>query len=157
MVTSWTDEGASSPSARVAAQITAIKAVHVNELRTALIAERSRRGWGAYSWPTGLPATANATDVLKTHLDALRDASNITGCATDTPYAPYPGPYTAYTGTIDVNGDIKTFHINELRVRLNQLENVACLCHCNGQCTCNGQACGDNSARRFKKNIKLWA
>ena len=159
MVTSWTDEGASSPSARVVINTTAVKAVHINELKTAIDNERARLGrGGAYAWAVDMPVTSNVTTTLTSHITQLRDAANCIGCPTDTPVAPYPGPYVAFTDIpLAANTmNTKAVHINELRTRLNQMESVACWCNCNGYCGCNGQGCGDNSSKRFKKNIKLW-
>ena len=133
MVTSWTDEGTSSPSARVAANVTALKAIHVNELKTAIDAERTRRSQGAYAW-TGFPAViGNAAGVLKTHLDQLRLAIAVGLCSTDSAVTP---AWTDTTITVNATPD-KAVHINELRQQLNALEAVSCLCNCHGHCSCN--------------------
>jgi hypothetical protein len=136
MATSWTDEGASSPDARVAAFVTSIKGVHVNELRTAIGTERTRRSLGAYSWSWSAVA-ANTDSILKTHLDELRAAEVDTRtngfCPTDGTAVP---TWTESTITQNVTST-KAQHINELRAALNVMENVSCLCNCNGHCSCN--------------------
>lgn len=133
MATSWTDEGASSPSARVASNVTYIKAVHINELKTAIDAERTRRGSAAYPW-VGFPAVAGAASgVLKTYIEQLRLATLGTWCPSDS--NPVPN-YTDGSLLVDVTPNI-TNHINELRVQLNLMESISCLCNCNGHCGCN--------------------
>ena len=133
MTTSWTDEGASSPSVRVASNVTAIKAIHVNELQAAINAERTRRGSAAYAWTSFPAVVGDVSGVLKTHIEQLRDAMPDTSCPSDG----YPIPvWTDLSISVNSTPD-KTAHINELRVQLNKMESVTCLCHCHGHCGCN--------------------
>ena len=133
MVTSWTDEGAFSPSARVEANVTATKALHINELKAAVDVERARRSTAAYPW-SGFPAVAGAVSgLLKTYIEQLRLSMVGTWCPTD--YTPAPS-WTDTSLIVDATPD-KTAHINELRIYLNTLESVSCLCNCNGHCSCN--------------------
>jgi hypothetical protein len=141
MATSWTDEGASSPAARVSADITKVRAIHVNELRTAINAEIVSRGGVQQVW-TNDPITSPpgvAQKVRTVHVAELRSASNYAKtlyCVTDAT------PVTTWADDPLIAGTtkIRAVHINELRAYINLLEG-ACKCNCNGHCGCNGLCC----------------
>jgi hypothetical protein len=138
MATSWTDEG-SGPAARVLGGTTLIRKIHIDELRTAINAEISRRGGLARTW-TNPTIVANSTAVRDDHVAELRAALSYAksiDCSTDT--LPVPGSWTDNPLVPDVTA-IRDDHINELRVYVNQIEAV-CLCNCDGHCGCNGLCC----------------
>ena len=139
MATNWTDEGASSPAARVVADVTKVRAIHVNELRVAINAEISSRGGSPHSWSNNPITTIPEQRVRAVHITELRAASDYAksvDCATDST------PIMTWTDNPLVVGTtkIRATHINELRGYINQLEG-ACRCNCNGHCGCNGLCC----------------
>jgi len=140
MTTSWTDVGASSPSARVDGTVS-VRAIHINELKTAIDAERARRSAPVYSW-TDFPVVANSTLIRETHITQLRNAVPVGyNCSTD--YAGNPPWYTADDPAISANSTrVRFVHINDLRAYVNT-EEATCLCYCNFNCGNNGQ-CNDN-------------
>jgi hypothetical protein len=135
MATVWTD----SP---IVAGTTEIRAVHINELRTAINNEISRRAGGIKSWtdPTlVVPPGANPNIVRESHVRELRAAANYAetiDCVTDL------APVQTWTDdpiVPDVT-PIRATHINELRTYFNQLE-TQCTCNCDSHCACNSQCC----------------
>lgn len=147
MVTNWTDEGLSSPSARVEEKVTIIRSVHVSELRNALIAENNRRNGGTFpSFEDSI--LANYAKVRAKHIEDLRSACSTVrnipvvairdysaGCPTDiTPQPSFEDPTLVPNETL-----IRATHINDLRSYLTTMESVTCLCNCNYFCSCHGK------------------
>ena len=127
MATSWTDQGASSPAARVVFDVTKVREIHVSELRTAINTEIQRRGGPPKIW-TNSPITAGVTRVRDVHINELREASDYAAsidCATDTT------PIKVWSDNPIVHDmhKIRATHINELREYVNIMES-ACLSHC---------------------------
>lgn len=117
--------------------------VHIDELRTAINNELSRRGLSTVSF-TDSTVTANVTQVRKIHIDELRTAINKihTGdCSGDTYYCPQDAltSSTDFTdGTITTNvTEIRNLHISEIRTKISTLMS-SCICE-SEQC----QYCAD--------------
>ena len=72
MATSWTDQGASRPSARVTASVPKIRNVHIDELRTAINNDIDKRGGAKETWSEEIEASV--TKVRDDHLNELRTA-----------------------------------------------------------------------------------
>jgi hypothetical protein len=138
MATSWHDEGASSPSARVQADVTKIREIHVFELRASINAESVRRSGAAQTWSETI--TPDVTKVRAVHINELRTATeyvnSLPSCTTHSPISLVWSDNPAVPNTLK----IRATHINELRVYMNMLEG-GCLCDCNGHCGCNGLCC----------------
>ena len=148
---SWTD----APVVRLQ---TSMKAVHVNELRTAINAELTRRGFSTWSW-TDDPVQIG--DVIKAeHYEEMRDAVDnlkIGDCAADGDYCP-GDTSDAVVWTDDPlvvdETEIKALHTNNLRQYKNSLSS-SCICETEqceycadcgyrySYCNHNGVACND--------------
>ena len=142
VLTSWTDEGVSSPSTRVTEDITLAKGIHIRELRNAIDAEMVARGGSGFPWTTDPAITDDQITVKALHITELRSnwsTTRSTDCATDT--TPLP-TWTDDPLTEDQNL-VKATHLNELREFTNNLESVSCLCDCNYTCG-NNYTCGCN-------------
>lgn len=123
MATAWTDSTLTAGMP--------IKKVHIDELRTAIQNERTRRGYttAAFTDPT---ITSGSTGHKKEHTSELRN--NLTS-------------FTSLSGTLPTAGTIeRVIDITAIRAKINALEatpkyngvndcNTACAGLCTGSCT----------------------
>lgn len=131
---SWTDNSLYSDT-------TNIRKVHIDELRTEINNELSRRGISEASWsnPT---ITADSTQIRVVHINELRSAVNKikTGNCSDAYYCPQDSSsalsWTDSTLTADSTSP-RTVHISEIRSYLTELMQT-CICEAE-QC----QYCAD--------------
>jgi hypothetical protein len=91
---------------------TAIKAVHVQELRSAIASLRATAGLSAYAW-TDPTLTARATVVKRVHVAELRAALNEVYASKGLSLPAYTDPTIAAQSTM-----VKTAHIAELRAAI---------------------------------------
>lgn len=150
-VATWTDDP-------IIQYTTTVKAQHINELRTAIDGELSRRSFSAWSW-TDDPVTTD-DDIKALHVTEIRNAvENLkTGdCAADSDYCPEDGSdavvWTDDPLVVDVT-QIKKVHMDNARDYTNSLSS-ACICeseqceycsdcgHRYSYCNHNGVACND--------------
>ena len=104
-----TAQGCAFTDVPVVAGNTAIKAVHVNELRVHIDALRQRYGLGGFGWNESL---AVGTQIRAQHINELRTAlAPAYTAATGMPptYSTDPDP------TLGIGTPVKAAHINELR------------------------------------------
>lgn len=92
---------------------TAIKAVHITELRTAINTLRSRYSLGAYTWTDGT-LTTGSTAVKALHVAELRTALNAVYTAASRTLPTYTDPTITATSTA-----VKAVHITEIRNAIN--------------------------------------
>lgn len=121
--------------------VTKPRTVHINELRTAIDTELSRRGLSTTTW-TDSTLTANSTLIRKTHVDELRTAliKVHTGDCSDAYYCPQDALSCAdFTdSTINANSTfVRNLHVTQLRTAINTLR-TSCICEAE-QC----QYCAD--------------
>lgn len=127
MATVWTDT--------IIAGVTKVRAVHFNELGVATDKERARRGLAPLGWSS---STYNGQSIKKQHLDDLRSYNNYAAGALTDP--------TITAGSTR----IRKVHIDELRAKVNSLENhpkvggsTDCNAGCTGLCVgCSGTCTG---------------
>lgn len=131
----WTDS-------TITANSTKIRKVHIDELRTYINNELSRRGFSTTNF-TDSTITANSTKIRKEHIDELREALNrihIGSCVVDTYYCPQDSlscvDFTDSTITEDVTLG-RRVHITEMRTMIQTLM-TSCICEAE-QC----QYCSD--------------
>ena len=151
---SWTDDP-------IVIGTTRIKAQHVNELRTAIDAELSRRSFTTWSW-TDDPVVIG-DEIKKAHMEEMRAAiDNLkTGdCAADSDYCPEdtsdPVVWTDEPIEQDVT-EVKAAHTDEVRTYINSMS-PSCICeseqcdfcadcgHRYSYCNHNGVACNDDQS-----------
>ena len=96
------------------AGVTAVKAVHVNELRARIDAVRNARGLSAFPW-TDQPVSAGFTPIKAVHLSELR-------AALDQAYGAAARPRPSYTDSASGSTIIKAVHIQELRMAVVALQ-----------------------------------
>ena len=128
---------------------TAIKAIHINELRTSVATELTERkscaggSWGTISTTVSGTSKNAGDEIDKQHLMDISDAiKRVDG----------------QTLTINSGAVMQASIVTLIRNRINNLEDD-CLCNsdcsCNNVCSCYGN-CGCNySDLRLKKNIKF--
>lgn len=142
----WRQAGTpTSFSPTITADVTEPAIAHINDLRTAINAERQRRNKGAanaYSFEDTLQG--DVTEIRKKHIDDLRAAvadTNAMTCPSDNAVTP---SWTDDPIVADVI-EIRKPHIDEVRTGVNSLEG-ACICNCefcNYCADCGNQAgCG---------------
>ena len=130
-LTSWTDDGPHSSSARVLAGVTKIKKIHIDEMRgswndyTGIRGVIRKRGGVDYSvspgW-TDQTITSNTTKIKAAHINDLRQACEYAkGLITGAPNPIWTDSPRVVADTIKV----KAAHINEIRAYINTLETLA--------------------------------
>jgi hypothetical protein len=154
-IPTWTDP-------TITASVTKPRKPHVDELRTKINLELTRRGITNYTFTDTI--TATVTKFRKLHIDQLRDAvaNSIKkgDCAADTYYCPQDtsgcADFTDPTVTASVTKRRKP-HIDELRAKLQALM-TTCICeaeqceYCSdcgykyAVCSHNGVACNDHQS-----------
>lgn len=117
-----------------------VRTYHMNQLRTAINQERSRRNLSYYSFG---PAVTTGYTVLGSHYYALRNALN--------------SMWNIISDTYSTTENISHSKVSTLRTRINQLR-VDCVCNSNcdkhSSCSCHGN-CGNNySDENLKDEIK---
>jgi hypothetical protein len=147
----------------ITAGTTKIRKPHIDELRTKVNAELTRRGLTNYTF-TDSTIVAGTTKVRKIHLDDLRTAISINikkgDCSTDTYYCPQDTSGSmAFTDPTVTAGTTKVrkTHIDELRTKLAALM-VTCICEAEqcdycadcgykySTCSHNGVACNNHQS-----------
>jgi hypothetical protein len=125
-IPTWTD---SSPTANS----TKVRKIHIDELRTKVNTELTRRGITNLTF-TDPTITVDVTAIRKIHLDELRTALSASikkgDCAADASYCPQDtsGAMTFTDSTITVNTTaIRMAHVTELRTKLQALM-TSCIC-----------------------------
>lgn len=131
----------------VVARSTAIKGVHITELRAAIDAELTRRHLGTTTW-TDPTLSPRATTIKESYITELRTKAESFlkdgDCSADVLYCPQDTTgATAYTDpTITPRiTSVKAAHINELRTRVNAFK-TTCICEaefCNYCADCGYQ------------------
>ena len=128
----WTDNP-------VVAGVTDIKAVHLNQMRSALDAERSRRGQGS----CGIGGWASVS--VGTEITAAR-MTDLKNCNNGLTYYPLDGDsLNLVSDTFSIGGLVFATHVNNMRADINANE-VRCTCNtdCGADdcfCACFGD-CG---------------
>ena len=156
----WTDDP-------VVADVTQGRAVHRNEIRTAIATESTRRGLSATPIPsTDQPVSSDVNKWRKIHIDELRAAITYMQAPSEMP--PHSGggwcpsdssvPFTWTDPTVTSDQTlVRAIHINELRAAMN-IETTTCVCQqeaCNycsdcgyayqvSGCYVSGCACDDH-------------
>ena len=135
-------------SENLAANITKVRAIHVNELREAINRENTRRRLSAYDF--GPDVVADVDEVKKSHVDDLRAAVeraiNAPDCLTDTTVAFPPAAWTDPTITASIT-KIRDLHREEERYKVNEME-LPCICDCNYcACNCNCTCCDHSNCK----------
>lgn len=164
-IPTWTDS-------TITANSTKPRKIHIDELRTAITNEFTRRGLSiaAFTNPT---ITDNSNSIRKTHLDELR-ARYITGqegdCSAEAYYCPQDTSNTdAWTDTtITANSTkVRKPHVDELRTKISSLM-TSCICeaeYCNycADCgysvrTCDNwdPCCHENQPGQCPKDSWSW-
>lgn len=120
----------------VIAGVTNIRAVHINELRVAVLAELTRRSMGLPSFGSDVTVLDN---VIDTHFTLLKTSiNNMVAEGGD-------GVTVSITDTYVVGQNIRGIHMNNLRDKVQELEvDCSCdslcpgvsVCGCFGQCSC---------------------
>jgi hypothetical protein len=118
---------------------TPIRAVHINELRTAIDERRINFGLGAYPWTDAV--SAGSTRIRKVHMDELRSAINQVrsnyndNCGGMPPSFSFTDPTLTAGATL-----VRGLHITELRQAVDQ---ITAMCQgCCGTCRkCDGAGC----------------
>lgn len=111
------------------ADVTKIRISHINEMRTAISNEFTRRGLNSPSWTDTI--TANTIRPRKTHIDELRAACALCqsgDCSADTLYCPGDTVTLSWAETITANvTKVRKPHTDELRTAINNLK-TSCIC-----------------------------
>jgi hypothetical protein len=115
--TSFTDDP-------VIAGVTNIRVPHMNELRTAVNDEQTRRS----VTPTSFGTVTTSDNIRATHFTALKTAIN------NMVDLPKDNTTVKITNTYSVGANIRAIHINNLRDKLQELEVD---CSCNSECGAN--------------------
>lgn len=161
----WTDS-------TITADSTKIRKIHLDELRTQITNEFTRRGLtiAAFTNPT---ITANSSSIRKTHIDELRArvaTCKIGDCSADTYYCPQDtSGAISWTDTTLTSNSTKPrkVHVDELRSTISALM-TTCICeaeYCNycADCgysvrTCDNwdPCCNENQPGQCPKNSWSW-
>lgn len=147
--------------ATLTADVTKVRKTHIDELRTSISNELTRRGLSSASW-TDSTITANSTKIRKTHIDELRtQIENIHSGNGQSGYCPGDTVTISWTdSTITANSTKpRNVHITEMRTTLNSLKS-GCICETEqckycadcgymyyiscGHCACQDRCGGDD-------------
>ena len=129
-----------------------IKAIHHNELRSAIDSELTRR---SQSWPSDPGNVTTDDTILSTHVRSLRDGINAARA--------WSWPSILDNANTEVGDSIQEDQYNALRDEVN-VQEAECACDCNYACTCDCNYCTCNcnygctcncaySDKRLKKDI----
>jgi hypothetical protein len=161
--TTWTDT-------TLTAETIYIRKVHIDELRTNIANELSRRGLSAAPAYTDPTITAGSTNVKKTHLTELRtQIEAIHSGRSESGYCPGDTVSIPSWSTLTAGTRLKNTDITQMRTTLDSLK-ASCICeteqcqYCADcgyyytYCSHNGVACNNSqSAEGCGHQVAVWA